>query len=405
METAGTVLSMSTSNVGKRIAAYREARNMTGAELGEQLGISKSGISKIENGFRKLDIGYIAQIAEIFEISLGELLGVERKGSLAMAARVMTYPSTEEASTSRQRIHQVLEADAALRESVGLRVSSPSPAGLAVFQRIKDQGILEIENPRNAGEALSQIVREELGLGRAPISDIAELAELHFGIDFLSWPTGKGVSGMCVKGDDVALMLVSSSFPKGHQRFTAAHEICHYLLSDPEDIIFEHELFDKKNPREQRANAFSECLLLPVDGVAEVIASRSIDAGVLAELMRHFGVSYQGLLWRLRSIRAMSASVAEVWFSKTASSVLASAGEQAPEELIKATDERRIPPRIWRAAEKGYSTGRVGLGILSMLKDESPEELFNNLAEKGVLPPSFEADYAGIEALIQSTRA
>ena len=119
---------MTTLEVGKRIAALREGK-MTGEQLGERLGISKSEISKIENGSRKLDIGYIALIAEIFEISLGELLGIERHGSLAMAARVMTYPNGEEALASRQRIHQILEADASLSTSVGLKVSSPSASG------------------------------------------------------------------------------------------------------------------------------------------------------------------------------------------------------------------------------------------------------------------------------------
>jgi len=405
METVGILLPMSTSNVGKRIAAWRDSRGMTGAELGERLGISKSEISKIENGSRKLDIGYIAMIAEIFSISLEELLGIERRGNLAMAARVLTYPSEEDTQASRQRIHQVLEVGASLSSSVGLRAASPSASGLAVFERIKSEGIAEIADPRSAGEALSRVVREELGLGRAPIADIAELAELHFGIDVICWPTGTGVSGLLVKGEDVALMLASSSFSRGHQRFTAAHEICHYLFSDPEDIIFEHDLFNKNSPLELRANAFAECLLLPVDGVAEVIGGRGVDAGVIVELMRHFGVSYQGLIWRLRSIRVLSVPAANAWFNKSAGTVLVHAGDQSPEELTQATNERRLPPRLWRAAEKGYQSGRVGLGLLSILTNENAEDLFNRLEERGVTPPSREDNYEEIDGLIQSSLA
>jgi Zn-dependent peptidase ImmA (M78 family)/transcriptional regulator with XRE-family HTH domain len=404
METFDTLVSMTTVDIGKRIAALREGK-MTGEQLGERLGISKSEVSKIENGSRKLDIGYLALIAEIFEISLGELLGIERHGSLAMAARVMTYPDGEEAMASRQRIRQVLEADASLTSSVGLRTSTPSTAGLAVFQRVRDEDLAGHSDPRMTGELLARVVREELGLGRAPIADIAELAELHFGIDVVSWPTGKGVSGLLVKGDEVALMLVSSSFPKGHQRFTAAHEICHYLLSDPENIIFEHELFDKESHREKRANAFAECFLLPMEGLAEVIGGRGIDPSVIAELMRHFGVSYQGLIWRLRSIQILSSREANTWFEKTAGAVLALANDQAPEELTRPTEERRLPPRLWRAAEKGYVSGRVGLGVLSMLTEEPSEELFNRLAAKGVVPPSAEDDYLAIEDSILSSNA
>jgi Zn-dependent peptidase ImmA (M78 family)/transcriptional regulator with XRE-family HTH domain len=395
---------MSTVDIGKRIASLREGK-MTGEQLGERLGVSKSEISKIENGTRKLDIGHIALIAEIFEISLGELLGAERRGSLAMAARVMTYPNGDDATASRKRIHELLEADASLKSSVGLKVPTPSAAGQAVFERIHRDALVEIEDPRVAGETLSRLVREELGLGRAPLADIADLAELHFGIDVVNWPTGTGVSGMCVKGEDFALMLVSSSFSKGHQRFTAAHEICHYLLFDPDDIIFESDRFDKTNDREVRANAFAECLLLPDEGVAEVISGRNVDAEVIAELMRQFGVSYQALIYRLRSIRVLSGTAAKSWFSKSAGPVLVEANDQAPEELIRATNDRRIPPRLWRSAEKGYQSGRVGLGVLSMLAQEPTEELFNRLATKGVLPPGSDDDYAEIEGLILRTFA
>jgi Zn-dependent peptidase ImmA (M78 family) len=273
------------------------------------------------------------------------------------------------------------------------------------MDRVKNEDLGAVPDSREAGEALARIVREELGLGRAPLSDIAELAELHFGIDVLNWPTGTGISGLCVKGDGVALMLVSTSFPRGHQRFTAAHEIGHYLFSDPNAIIFEDDLFDKTTPLEMRANAFAESFLLPEDGLREVIGERAIDDGLIAELMRHFGVSYQGLIYRFRSTGILSGTIAKQWFSKSAGSVLSNANDQAPEELTKQTEEKRVPPRLWRAAEKGYKAGRVGLGILSMLGEEEGEMLFERLAGKGILPPEIEDDYSEITDILARSNA
>ena len=45
---------MSEKSVGERIAALRAAPGLTGIQLGHALGLTKSQVSKIENGTRKL---------------------------------------------------------------------------------------------------------------------------------------------------------------------------------------------------------------------------------------------------------------------------------------------------------------------------------------------------------------
>ena len=103
-------------------------------------------------------------------------------------------------------------------------------------------------------------------MGRAPIADVADLAERHFGLDILAWPTGTGVSGLCAHGRGVVIMLVSTAFTRGHQRFTAAHELAHHLLGDPREVVIDSGLYDDSNPIEKRANAFAAALLMPAAG-------------------------------------------------------------------------------------------------------------------------------------------
>lgn len=387
---------MSGIEIGKRISKLREAQGMKGEQFGLVLGLSKSQVSKIENGTRKLDVSEVALVADALGVTLAELLGVERTSSLALAARVMATPDAEAALTPRQRMRQMLEADAALTDAVGLRVAGPSPAGLAVLSKTEREGLASMRSTGQAGLRLANIVREELGLGRAPVSDVAELVEHHFGVDVLNWPTGSSISGLCVSGDGVAMMLVSTSFSKGHQRFTTAHELAHYLLSDPRPVVVEADLYDKSGAMELRANAFAANFLMPEASLREVVGGRQIDEVVLVHLMRHFGVSYQALVNRLRNISLLSRSVAENWLARTPTSVLRDANDSDPEELTGPTEERRIPPRLWRAAERGYKLGRVGLGILATLNDEDSETLFNRLAEKGVCPPAFVDDFSDV---------
>lgn len=178
-----------------------------------------------------------------------------------------------------------------------------------------------------SGVRLAEIVREELGLGRAPIRDLPALVERHFGLGSVTWPVGKSVSGLCAHGADVALMLVSSSFPVGHQRFTAAHELAHHLVGDPREVIIESD-FAVSTPPERRANAFAATLLMPADGLREVAGGRPVDDVLLAELMREFGVSYTALLYRLAdpTARLISTAARDQWLQRVPTSVLRAAG-------------------------------------------------------------------------------
>jgi Zn-dependent peptidase ImmA (M78 family) len=173
-----------------------------------------------------------------------------------------------------------------------------------------------------------------LGLGRAPIRDLPALVERHFGLGAVTWPVGKSVSGLCAHGADVAVML-SSSFPLGHQRFTAAHEIAHHLLADPREVIIESDVLAVVTPPERRANAFAAALLRPADGLREVVNDSPVDEAVLAELMREFGVSYTALLYRLAdpAVRLMSPATRDNWLQHAPTSVLRAAGDPAPAEL------------------------------------------------------------------------
>jgi DNA-binding MarR family transcriptional regulator/Zn-dependent peptidase ImmA (M78 family) len=227
------------------------------------------------------------------------LLGVEPSTSLALAARVMAVPQPDDTMPSRRRMRQLLEAEATLVNATGLAESRPTPSGRAVLELIAEEGIPSSRAPWQDGEALASMVRDGLGMGRAPIADVADLAERHFGLDVLAWPTGTGVSGLCAHGRGVVMMLVSTAFTHGRQRFTTAHELAHHLLRDPREVVIDSDLYDGSNPMEKRANAFAAALLMPAEGLRDVIAARAIDAAVVTGLMRHFGVSYSALLYRL----------------------------------------------------------------------------------------------------------
>lgn len=398
LETSSYACAMDAKELGARIAALRETHGMTGQELGELLGLSRSQVSKIEHGVRRLEVSELAMVADALEVSLGEVLGVERSGSLALAARVMAAPEAGDTMPSRRRMRQLLEVEATLASTTGLREGRPTPSGRDVLAMLSEQGIPSGRAPWQDGEALASLVRQGLGLGRAPVADVAEVAERHFGLDVLAWPTGNAVSGLCAHGQGVAMILVSTAFPRGHQRFTAAHELAHHLLGDPREIVVDGDLYDSSNPMEKRANAFAAALLMPVDGLREMVRDRPVDEAVLSGLMRHFGVSYSALLYRLasRSVGLLTTEARDAWLQQTASAVLYAANDPAPAELTSPDEAKRIPARLWRAAQAGYQTGRVGIGTLAALADQAPEQLYASLSARGINPPPPDDDLADL---------
>jgi len=67
-------------------------------------------------------------------VTLAEVLGVERKGSLALAcARYWRPPGQDETASARRRVSQVLEAEAALGDAVRLAASLDPPLPASRF--------------------------------------------------------------------------------------------------------------------------------------------------------------------------------------------------------------------------------------------------------------------------------
>lgn len=61
----------------ENIRFFRKANNLTQEELSKQLGGSKNLVSNYENGISTPDIFTLVKLADIFDITLDELVGRE----------------------------------------------------------------------------------------------------------------------------------------------------------------------------------------------------------------------------------------------------------------------------------------------------------------------------------------
>lgn len=63
--------------IADNIRFFRKANNLTREELSKQLGGSKNLVSNYENGISTPDIYTLVKLADIFDITLDELVGRE----------------------------------------------------------------------------------------------------------------------------------------------------------------------------------------------------------------------------------------------------------------------------------------------------------------------------------------
>lgn len=77
---------MNEMTLGKRIMQHRKRLGMTQEQLADRVGVSAQAVSKWENDLSCPDISLLPQLAEIFGISVDELLGKKSSGSAVKAA-------------------------------------------------------------------------------------------------------------------------------------------------------------------------------------------------------------------------------------------------------------------------------------------------------------------------------
>ena len=368
------------ARVGARIAEARTKARLTGGQLGSAMGgLGKDQVSKIEKGKRRVDVGELAGAASALGVSVRYLLGQPERSSLAMAARLATGEGSETTRVARQRARQLLEFGDLLSRVTGMPAAQPSPDGAQVLDAVRTAfagaSRTTKATARKQGREVAELTRRELDLGSDALGDLATLIEQHFGVDVSLSPSGTAGDGLCVHGDEAALILASSDFPDGHLRFTLAHELGHHLLNDPREVIeeAEHEMF-ADDFVEWRVNAFAGHLLMPERGIRSMlswlaISAAGIDERALTALMEHFGVSRQALVYQLNLLGLMTYNEGQrLQEAVTVSAMVAAHRDVAPNgAATRVSQVHRAPQRLVRAARDAVRSQQLGLSVVAAL--------------------------------------
>lgn len=151
-------------------------------------------------------------------------------------------------------------------------------------------------------------IRNLLGIGQAPISDIFSLIE-SIGIVLFKIPLqNNSLSAVFMQDKRNYLVIINSSKTLGHQTFSAAHELSHYYF-DKEIVagVCSINRHDSQLPFEQMADQFASEFLMPDNGVSAIAESRKNKQGKLTSfdivfLQQYFKVSWSAMLNKLKCL-------------------------------------------------------------------------------------------------------
>ncbi|MFC7709873.1 ImmA/IrrE family metallo-endopeptidase [Micromonospora lupini] len=155
-----------------------------------------------------------------------------------------------------------------------------------------------------AGKRTSERLRDYLELAdEEPVGNIAELVEsLGAAVIFENMPGA--IQGVTLRDPSMdawrAVIVVNTNATWwGRQRFTLAHELCHFLYKDDRSFFVNRKTYGEHDLEEIRAEAFARHFLAPDIAVQEFWSKHGPKAATdgygapLAKFMMHFGLSRQ----------------------------------------------------------------------------------------------------------------
>jgi Zn-dependent peptidase ImmA (M78 family) len=148
-------------------------------------------------------------------------------------------------------------------------------------------------------EKIASQALKKAACNESPIS-VEDVAR-SLGLEVIHFSFHQKISGLLKKEEGI--IAVNKNHNPVRQRFSAAHELGHFLLGhgmeDVTDVEIIDDSFAKVDLKEREANLFASFLLMPADKVKAAAKKEGLDIEKLALL---FGVSKQAMAIRLLAL-------------------------------------------------------------------------------------------------------
>lgn len=282
-----------TSSAGARIAALIESSGATAEDVAAGMLLPPEvGLAEVLDGSYEPSLSEIVAAADVLRVPAAVLLGdLPVEGHLGVSLRLGRISGAEALAGPLAYANRMLDHRSLLDSWLG--------AAEAPLRDLLSRVMLSRHRfGKRAGAESADRIRAVLGVGdEEPVGDLTELLE-QFGIPVAFLPLPEGVHGLNVRdlrsGGPDRVVLVSSADVWAKQRYTLAHEFCHALYDDEDQLIVDRAEEPVAEP-EWRAEAFARHMLLPRRAVLAAVRNAGSRPNrwrsVTARLMSQYGIS------------------------------------------------------------------------------------------------------------------
>lgn len=333
------IASMDAGALGKRIAEARVSASKSQAELGAELRLDHTVISKIESGARR--------------VSATEMFAIARTLDKPLQWFVMDEVP---AAVSRR-------TDAGFEPEITARLDEATELFADDVRSLLRKGLIAAHpRPREAApcshpdaERVARQARHRAGLESEPIDDLLAVCE-KLGMYACVGDYGASAEGACVtidwdEGTAAAAAVVNAEKPAGRKRMTVAHELAHWLIGDAYDA--------HSADSETMVKSVAIHFLIPREGAGKLWAEfpRESDRRRAVRVAGAYRVSWTATVSQLRNLGLVGENDREVLArERPVASEFAAVGIPRPVDDLLAP---RLSPGLTAAIVRGYEEAKL----------------------------------------------
>jgi Zn-dependent peptidase ImmA (M78 family)/DNA-binding XRE family transcriptional regulator len=357
---------LSDQELGERLRKARENAKLKQAEAAFKLGMARTTLISIEQGQRRARFEEVRQLARIYGISLNALLR-EEAVHVDLAPKFRKHFGKEDKAVedAARLLADLAQAEVELENLLGVkRVRNYPP------ERVILPGDVRAQAEQDATE-----LRQWLGLGLAPMTDIVTLLELELGVRVYIRRFDGRISGLFAYDEAIgACILLNANHPRERRTQTGAHEMGHLVSTRRQPEVLERD--KTENSREERyATAFGVAFLTPARAVMQKF--KEVTAGSEKLTRRHviilahaFGVSREAMVRRLEDLHLTKEGTWD-WFETyggiTDDQARQVLGDLSAYDAHKADADRPTSLRLALLAEEASRQGLLSEGQLARM--------------------------------------
>jgi Zn-dependent peptidase ImmA (M78 family)/DNA-binding XRE family transcriptional regulator len=285
-------------DTGERLRVAREGANITQAAAATAIGVARTTLVAIEQGERRVRLDELQRLAKLYGTSVNALLRREAV-HVDLAPRFRKLHARHDAAddAAADLLASLAQAEVELENLLGIdRVRNYPP------ERQILKGDVRAQAEHDAME-----LRQRLGIGNAPITDIVTLLEMEMGVRVYVRRFDGRISGLFAYDDTLgACILLNANHPRERRTQSAGHETGHFISTRRQPEILHQQ--EAETSREERyASAFARAFLTPARAVMQKFQEVSAGSDLLTRrhvivLAHFFGVAREAIVRRLEEL-------------------------------------------------------------------------------------------------------